>query len=60
MQLGTQFHALVNGENGDTFLQKLAATFGKTTVWSEGTLAGKLGQSGKTASVELAGVVAHE
>jgi hypothetical protein len=54
VQLRTQFHAVVNGENGDTFLQKVAATFWKTTVWSEGSVAGKPGQSGKTASVELA------
>jgi hypothetical protein len=54
VQLRTQFQAVVNGENGDTFLQKVAATFWKTTVWSEGSVAGKPGQSGKTASVELA------
>jgi hypothetical protein len=54
VQLRTQFHAVVNGENGDTFLQNVAATFGKTTVWSEGGVVGEAGQSGKTASVELA------
>jgi hypothetical protein len=54
VQLRTQFHAVVNGENGDTFLQKAAATFWKTTVWSQGTVAGRSGKPGKTASVELA------
>jgi hypothetical protein len=54
VQLRTQFHAVVNGENGDTFLEKVAATFLKTTVWSEGSVAGTSGQPGKTASVELA------
>jgi AsmA-like C-terminal region len=54
VQLRTRFHAVVNGENGDTFLQKGAATFGKTTVWSEGSVAGRTGQPGKTASIELA------
>jgi hypothetical protein len=54
VQLRTQFHAVVNGENGDTFLQNVAATFWKTTVWSEGSVAGRTGQPGKTASVELA------
>jgi hypothetical protein len=54
VQLRTQFQAVVNGENGDTFLQKVAATFWKTTVCSEGSVAGKAGQSGKTASVTLA------
>jgi AsmA-like C-terminal region len=54
VQLRTQFHAVVNGENGDTFLQRVAATFWKTTVWSEGSVAGGNGEPGKTASVELA------
>lgn len=54
VQLRTQFHAVVNGENGDTFLEKVAATFLKTTVWSKGSVAGRSGQPGKTALVELA------
>ena len=54
MQLKTQFHAVVNGENGDTFLQQVVATFWKTTVSSEGSVAGSPGQPGKTTSVELA------
>jgi hypothetical protein len=54
VQLRTQFHAVVNGENGDTFLRNVAATFGKTRVWSQGSVAGGTGQPGKTASVELA------
>jgi hypothetical protein len=54
VQLRTQFHAVVNGENGDTFLQQAAATFWKTTVWSQGSVAGRSGKPGKTASVELA------
>ena len=53
VQLRTQFHAVVNGENGDTFLQTVAANFWKTTVWSEGSVAGRVGQPGKTASIEL-------
>jgi hypothetical protein len=53
VQLQTQFHAVVNGENGDTFVQQIAATFWKTTVRSEGSVAGKAGQPGKTASIEL-------
>jgi AsmA-like C-terminal region len=54
VQLRTQFYALVNGENADTFLQKVVATFWKTTVWSEGSVAGRAGQPGKTGAVELA------
>ena len=53
-QLRTQFHAFVNGENGDTLLQQVSSTFWKTTVLSHGSVAGKVGQPGKTASVELA------
>ena len=54
VQLRTQFHAVVNGENGDTFLDPVAANFWKTTVWSQGNVAGRAGQPGKTASLELA------
>jgi hypothetical protein len=54
VQLRTQFYALVNGENGDTFLQNVVATFWKTKVWSEGSVAGRAGQAGKTGVVELA------
>jgi hypothetical protein len=53
VQLRTQFHAVVNGENGDTLLQGVAAKFWKTTVWSEGSVAGRAGQRGKTASLQL-------
>ena len=53
VQLRTQFYALVNGENGDTFLQKVVTTFWKTTVWSEGSVAGRTGQPGKTSALEL-------
>jgi hypothetical protein len=52
--LRTQFHAVVNAENGDTFLQRVTANFRRTTVWSEGSVAGKADQPGKTASLELA------
>ena len=54
VQLRTQFHAVVNGENGDTFLKKVTATFGRTTIWANGSVAGQSGQTGKTASLELA------
>ena len=53
VQLRTQFHAVVNGENGDTVLKQVTATSGQTTVWTEGSVAGVPGQNGKTASLEL-------
>jgi AsmA-like C-terminal region len=53
VRLRTQFHAVVNGENGDTFLRQVSATFWNTKVWSDGSVAGRSGQPGKTTSVEL-------
>jgi len=53
VQLKTQFHAVVNGINGDTFLQQVGGTFWKTTVWSTGSVAGNIAQPGKVASIEL-------
>jgi hypothetical protein len=54
VHLQTQFHAVVNGDNGDILLQRVAATFRKMTLWTEGSIAGTAGQAGKTASLELA------
>jgi len=54
VQLRTQFYALVNGENGDTFLQKVVATFWKTTVWSAGSVAGSRQNRGGTSDKEWA------
>jgi len=53
VQLRTQFRAEVNGENGDTSLQQVVATFLKTTVLAQASVAGEAGQPGKTAAVEL-------
>jgi hypothetical protein len=53
VQLRTQFRAEVNGQNGDTALPQVIATFLKTTVLAQGSVAGEAGQPGKTASVEL-------
>lgn len=54
VQLRTQFHAVVNGENGDTLLQKVTASFGKTTVWAEGSVAGSADHAGKMAILDFA------
>ena len=53
VRLRTQFHAVVNGDNGDTFLKQVTANFGKTTLWTNGSVAGESGRAGKTASLEL-------
>jgi AsmA-like C-terminal region len=51
--LRTQFQAVVNGENGDTFLQKVVATFRRTSVWTEGSIAARAGEPGKWTSLHL-------
>jgi hypothetical protein len=46
--LQTQFHAIVNAENGDVSLQNVNADFRQTAIWVRGQVAGKEGQDGKT------------
>jgi hypothetical protein len=53
VQLKTQFHAVVNGENGDTLLQDVDAQFRQTSILARGTVAGEAGRSGKSAALEL-------
>lgn len=61
VDLHTRFQAVVNAENGDTFLEQVSATLWNTTVWSKGSIAGESeqkgdpegGQKGKTATLEL-------
>lgn len=53
-RLRTEFHAVVNAENGDVFLQNVNATFRQTTIWTQGSVAGAAGQIGKTASLAMA------
>ncbi len=54
VHLETRFRAVVNGENGDTFLQNVDVTFLKTAIWSKGSVVHQSGQPGKTASIEFA------
>jgi hypothetical protein len=51
--LNSDFKAYVNGVNGDTFLSRVFSQFSKTTVVSEGKIAGTHGQRGKTATINL-------
>jgi len=51
--LNSEFKAHVNGVNGDTFLELVSSQFSKTTVVSEGKIAGTHGQRGKTATINL-------
>ena len=53
-ELQTQFHAVVNAENGDVFLQNVNANFRQTTILTQGSVAGETGQPGKTTSLTIA------
>jgi hypothetical protein len=52
--LQTQFHAIINAENGDVFLQNVNANFRQTAIWSQGQVAGEAGEAGKTTLVTMA------
>jgi hypothetical protein len=51
VHLKTQFHAIVNGMDGDVALQSVHAQFGRTSVESQGEVAKKTGSEGKTVSL---------
>lgn len=53
LRLRSEFHAFVNGMNGDTLLDAVDAHFGRTTVVSHGTVTGKPGQKGKIILQEM-------
>lgn len=57
--LRTKFRATVNGLNGDTSLNEVRADFLRTSAIWRGEVAGKPGQSGKTASFDFASVQAR-
>jgi hypothetical protein len=54
VQLHAQFHAAVNGTDGNVALQSVDAQFKKTSVVSHGEVAGKPGVKGKTVSIDIA------
>jgi len=47
------FHAFVNGTNGDVQLERVNASFLKTRVVASGKVAGVAGEHGKTAAIDL-------
>lgn len=51
VDLKTQFHAIVNGMDGDVVLQSVHAQFERTSVVSQGEVAKKAGSEGKTVSL---------
>jgi|SRR5580700_5940679 hypothetical protein len=53
VHLTTQFHALIDGTNGDTYLQPVNAKFLNSRVVAKGEVAGRPGQKGKTISLDV-------
>lgn len=53
VHLQSQFHAIVNGTNGDVQLERVSARFLKTTVLAKGEVAHHSGQEGKVAFIAL-------
>ena len=54
VHLISRFQAVVDGTNGDTYLQNVNAHFQRTTVTSKGSVAGRPDQHGKTVWLEMA------
>jgi hypothetical protein len=54
VHLISKFQAVVDGTNGDTYLQNVDAHFQRTTVTSNGSVVGRPGQQGKTVRLEMA------
>lgn len=53
IHLTTQFHAVVDGTDGDTQLQPVTGQFGHTSLTAQGSVEGKPGQQGKTVSLDV-------
>jgi hypothetical protein len=53
VDLKTKFHAIVDGTNGDTFLDPVDASFRSTELICKGGVYGKQGQQGKTVMLDV-------
>ncbi len=53
VHLTTKFHAIVDGTNGNTYLQPVDAHFLKSNVVAKGQVAGRKGEKGKTISLDV-------
>jgi hypothetical protein len=53
VHLAADFHAFLDGTNGDVQLERVTAAFLKTRVLASGRIAGQSGQHGKTAAIDL-------
>jgi hypothetical protein len=54
VHLISKFQAVVDGTNGDTYLQNVDSHFQRTTLTSNGSVVGHPGQHGKTVRLEMA------
>jgi AsmA-like C-terminal region len=53
VHMASNFQAVIDGTNGDTYLTRVESHFGRTTVISEGNVKGRAGQHGKTAMLSM-------
>jgi hypothetical protein len=53
VHLTTNFHAEVDGMNGDTYLQPVKAHFGQTDLVAQGKVEGTAGKKGKTIALDI-------
>ncbi len=53
VDLTTNFHAMVDGTDGDTYLQPVEVHFGKSVLLAQGSVEGVKGQKGKTVTLDV-------
>src|SRR4030095_4342963 len=53
INLETRFRAVVDGTNGDTYLEEVDATLGKSHIVAKGSVAGVRGAKGRTISLNV-------
>ncbi len=53
VRLTTEFSAYVDAIHGDTFLNRVSASFGKTRILAQGSIAGSANGNGKTALIDF-------
>ena len=53
VDLSTIFHAMVDGTDGDTYLQPVEAHFGQTDLLAQGSVEGTAGKKGKTITLDV-------
>ena len=53
VHLTTNFHAVVDGTDGNTYLQPVNGRFGHTSLTAQGSVEGKPGEKGKTVALDV-------